>query len=69
MLGVSKKLVKYVVHWCKIKEIKNSSHMLPKLQLTNFWSQEILGVNRDFRALLKLRCVIISYISTPIWGC
>jgi hypothetical protein len=28
----------------KLKKKKISSHMLPKQQLTNFWSQGILGV-------------------------
>jgi hypothetical protein len=42
------KLVKYVVHLSKKKKLKkkkNSSHKLPKRQLTSFWSQGILGVN------------------------
>jgi hypothetical protein len=49
MLGVLQKLVKYVVHLSKRNNWKNknkkSSHKLPKQQSTNFWSQEILGVN------------------------
>jgi hypothetical protein len=46
MLGVPRKLVKYVVHLFKRKNRKKyfSSHKLPKQQLTNFWSQGILGV-------------------------
>jgi hypothetical protein len=47
VLGIPGKLVKYVVHLCKRKIEKNyfSSHKLPKLQLTSFWTQGILGVN------------------------
>jgi hypothetical protein len=48
VLGVHGKLVKYVVHLSKRNNFKNnyfSSHKLPKQQLTNFWSQGILGVN------------------------
>jgi hypothetical protein len=48
VLGVHGKLVKYVVHSSKrknLKKIKNSSHKLPKQQSTSFWSQGILGVN------------------------
>jgi hypothetical protein len=33
----------------KLKKKKNSSHKLPKQQLTNFWSQGILGVNTSFQ--------------------
>jgi hypothetical protein len=29
-----------------MKKNENSSHKLPKQQSTNFWSQEILGVNQ-----------------------
>jgi hypothetical protein len=49
VLGVPGKLVKYVVHLSKIKSnfyFYFSSHKLPKLQSTNFWSQGILGVNQ-----------------------
>jgi hypothetical protein len=47
MLGVHGKLVKYVVHSSKRKNLKKiyfSSHKLPKQQSTSFWSQGILGV-------------------------
>jgi hypothetical protein len=46
VLGVARKLVKYVVTRPKEKKIKNyfSSHKLPKQQSTIFWSQGILGV-------------------------
>jgi hypothetical protein len=46
VLGVHKKLVKYVVHLSKRKIEKNkiSSYKLPKQHLTSFWSQGILGV-------------------------
>jgi hypothetical protein len=47
MLGVLGKLVKYVVYLSKRKNcIKNyfSSHKLSKQQMTNFWSQGILGI-------------------------
>jgi hypothetical protein len=30
------------------KKIKNSSHKLSKLQLTNFWSQGILGIKATY---------------------
>jgi hypothetical protein len=41
VLCVPKKLVKYAVHSSKRKNGKNyfSSHKLPKLQSTSFWSQ------------------------------
>jgi hypothetical protein len=48
VLGVHRKLVKYVVHSSKRKKFKKiyfSSHKLPKQQSTSFWSQGILGVN------------------------
>jgi hypothetical protein len=40
VLGVHRKLVKYVVHLSKRKNEKKkcSSHKLPKQQSTNFWS-------------------------------
>jgi hypothetical protein len=47
VLGVHRKLVKYVVHSSKRKKLKKnyfSSHKLPKQQSTNFWSQGVLGV-------------------------
>jgi hypothetical protein len=48
MLGVHGKLMKYVVHLSKRKYSKKkkhfSSHKLPELQSTSFWSQGILGV-------------------------
>jgi hypothetical protein len=47
VLGVHRKLVKYVVYLSKRKIWKKnyfSSHKLPKQQSTNFWSQGILGV-------------------------
>ena len=50
VLGVLRKLVKYVVHLSKKKiEKKNhfSSHKLPKGQSTSFWSQGILGVKNS----------------------
>jgi hypothetical protein len=50
VLGVVKKLVKYVVHLSKRKSWKKdyfSSHRLPKHQKTNFWSQGILGVKLE----------------------
>jgi hypothetical protein len=46
VLGISKKLVKYVVHLSKRIKLKInyfSSNKLPKLQSFNFWSQGILG--------------------------
>jgi hypothetical protein len=42
VLGVLGKLVKYEIHLYKNYF---SSHKLLKLQLTNFWTQGILGVN------------------------
>jgi hypothetical protein len=48
VLGVAIKLVKYVVYFSKrIKFFffNLSSHKLPKLQSTSFWSQGILWVN------------------------
>jgi hypothetical protein len=47
VLGVHGKLVKYIDHSSKRKKLKKiylSLHKLPKQQLTNFWSQGILGV-------------------------
>jgi hypothetical protein len=47
MLGVHGKLVKYVVHSSKRKNLKKnyfSSQKLSKQQSTSFWSQGILGV-------------------------
>jgi hypothetical protein len=47
ILGVHRKLMKYVVHLSKRKKLKKndfSSHKLPKQQSTRFWSQGILGV-------------------------
>jgi hypothetical protein len=54
MFGVAKKLVKYVVHLSNLFIYKNSyfsSHKLPKLQWTSFWSQgilEVIGVTSKF---------------------
>jgi hypothetical protein len=48
VLGVQRKLVKYVVYSSKRKKLKNiyfSSYKLPKQQSTSFWSQGILGIN------------------------
>jgi hypothetical protein len=45
MLGVHRKLVKYVVHSSKIEKKYFSSHKLPKQQSNSFWSQRILGIN------------------------
>jgi hypothetical protein len=57
MLVVYKKLMKYLVHLSKRKKLNFfyfSSHKLPKQQLTNFWSQGILGV----------KCYIINHNNT-----
>jgi hypothetical protein len=51
VLGVHRKLVKYVVHSSKRKnwkKNKKSSHKLPKQQSTNFWSQGLLGAKCKF---------------------
>jgi hypothetical protein len=49
VLGVLGKLVKYVVHlFIENSKNKNSSHKLPKLQSTRFWSQGILGINLKY---------------------
>jgi hypothetical protein len=34
-----------------MKKNKNSSHKLPKQQLTSFWSQGILGVNYNTNSI------------------
>jgi hypothetical protein len=46
VLGVHRKLMKYVVHSSKRKNWKKTIflHKLPKQQSTSFWSQGILGV-------------------------
>jgi hypothetical protein len=47
VLGIHRKLVKYVVHLSKRERLEknnNSSHKLSKQQSTNFWSQGILGI-------------------------
>jgi hypothetical protein len=48
----------------KLKKNKNSSHKLPKQQLTSFWSQGILGVKI---ALMKSMnsCEIIMVTTLP----
>jgi hypothetical protein len=48
MLGVPEKLVKYVVQKKNLRKDYFSSHKLPKLQSTSFWSQGILGIKRYF---------------------
>jgi hypothetical protein len=35
----------------EIEKNKISSHKLPKQQSTNFWSQGILGIKRDFQKI------------------
>jgi hypothetical protein len=48
VFGVHGELAKYVVHLSKTEKLKKnyfSSHKLPKQQLTNFWSEGILGIN------------------------
>jgi hypothetical protein len=63
MLGVHRKLVKYVVHSSKRKKLKKnyfSSHKLPKQQLTSFWSQGILGVNKAPYQLSQIHFCILS---------
>jgi hypothetical protein len=47
ILGDPGKLMKYIIHSSerKIEKSYISSHKLPKLQSTNFWSHGILGVN------------------------
>jgi hypothetical protein len=58
VLGVYRKLVKYIVHLSKRKnwkKIKNSSHKLPKQQSPNFWSQGILGVKIEKVNLAKAK--------------
>jgi hypothetical protein len=57
MLGVPRKLVKFVVYSSKRKNWKKiyfSLHKLPKLQSTSFWFQGILGVNQGAESLLDL---------------
>jgi hypothetical protein len=47
MLGVHRKLVKYVLHLFKRKKLNlfiYFLHKLPKQQSTSFWSQGILGI-------------------------
>jgi hypothetical protein len=59
VLGIHGKLVKYVVYLSKRKELifkKNSSHKLPKLQSTNFWSQGILGIKVDMECTSPYSC-------------
>jgi hypothetical protein len=56
--GVPRKLVKFLVHLSKrIKKNKNhfSSHKLPKLQSTNFWSQGILGANLGRKLTIEIK--------------
>jgi hypothetical protein len=50
VLGIQRKLVKYVVHSSKRKnwKKKKTSHKLPKQQSTSFWSQGILGVKQSY---------------------
>jgi hypothetical protein len=51
VLGVPKKLVKYVT--ClkeKLKKKLKTSDKLSKLQLISYWSQRILGVKKRFRS-------------------
>jgi hypothetical protein len=53
VLGVSRKLVKYVVHLSQKKFEKYLSFFtLPKLQLTSFWSQGILGVKAHSESIV-----------------
>jgi hypothetical protein len=55
VLGVARKLVKYKVH--PFKKNKNNKHFSsynePNQQITNFWSQGILGINWKIYNLLK----------------
>jgi hypothetical protein len=56
VLGVHGKLVKYVVHLSKRKNLKKiyfSSHKLPKQQSTSFWSQGILGVKKAVKRIVE----------------
>jgi hypothetical protein len=67
MLGVPKKLVKYVVHLSKRRKliflILFLSHKLPKLQLTDFWSQGILGVKTIFYFYVTF--IVLLKFNTP----
>jgi hypothetical protein len=61
VLGIHRKLVKYVVHSSKRKKLKInyfSSHELPKQQSTSFWSQGILGINE---------CTTLLQVIPVIW--
>jgi hypothetical protein len=67
VLGVPKKLVKYVVHLSKRKKLKKnyfSLHKLPKLQFTNYWSQGILGIKTTniYQNLIIQECYCINDI-------
>jgi hypothetical protein len=55
ILGVPRKLVKYTVHLFERKNLKKlfSLHKLPKQQLTNFWSQGILGFQHSCQIIYK----------------
>jgi hypothetical protein len=51
VLSVLGKLVKYVVLLSKRNKLKKndfSSQKLPKLQLTSYWSQGILGIKNTY---------------------
>jgi hypothetical protein len=64
VLGVHRKLVKYVIHSSKKIKLKKSyfsSHKLSKQQLTNFWSQGLLGVNPSNSLRPK---IAICYLGT-----
>ena len=70
VLGVHEKLVKYVVHLSKRKEIDKkfifSSYKLSKLQLTNFWFKRILGVKFIFHIFFKELLHVALWLKLPM---
>jgi hypothetical protein len=65
VLGIPRKLVEYIVHLFERKNLKIyfSSHKLPKQQLTNFWSQGVLG----FQYVMSNNLQIFFNFSTIIF--
>jgi hypothetical protein len=61
VLGIARKLVKYMVYLSKRKNWKKMLffHRVPKQQMTNFWSQGILGA-KEFVRLLALQFIWCS---------
>jgi hypothetical protein len=66
VLGVAGKLVNYVVHLSKRKNLKRTyfaSHKVPKQHPTSFWSQGILGNNR------RPSLTYVHYFFPLVWIC